>query len=102
MKTGMVLWIDSNNLHHHQVKYKKAYNYAKLMEKGVDFPPVKVYVDKNGKLLVSDGAHRSAAAKMLQEKVLVEIIGMASDDEDYSKYFKYKPRSRDFWYKGAK
>lgn len=102
MRIGSWEWIDPNNLHHHPVKYPKAYSYAKSMEKGDQFPPVKVYIDKEGKLLVVDGAHRTAAAKMIEETVLIEVVGKASEEEDYSLNFKYRPKAKDFWYKKGK
>ena len=102
METGMVLWVNPHHLHHHQVNFKKAYGYAQAMERGDTFPPVKVYVDGQGKLLVADGAHRTAASKMVDQEVLIEVVGKASDEEDYSTHFKYKPRAKDFWHKRAK
>ena len=102
MRVGEILWINPYNLHHHKVKWEKAYKYAKLMEGGTEFPPVKVYVDLEGKLLVSDGAHRSAAGKMIREDILVEIIGMASVEDDYSNFYKTKPKEKDFWHKRSK
>lgn len=99
MHVGEVLHVDPNHVHHHKVNYQKAYGYAKSMEKGDLFPPVKVYVDLDGKLLVSDGAHRSAASKMVGQLLLIEIVGMASVEEDYSEYHTHKPEAKDFWYK---
>ena len=99
MNTGDVLFVNPHHLHHHSVNYEKAYSYARLMEKGAEFPPVKVYVALDGKLIVVNGSHRTAAAKMIGEGVLIEVVGMANDKNDYSDYHKYKPRKKDFWYK---
>lgn len=46
-------------------RWEKAFRYAKLMEQGVEFPPVNIYFckDKN-RWLYNDGRHRVMAAKM--------------------------------------
>ena len=45
-------------------RWEKVYKYAKLMEQGVEFPPVHVYRDKFGNLTYNDGRHRVMAAKL--------------------------------------
>ncbi len=53
--------------------FKKAFKYAKLMERGVEFPPVNVYVCRNGNhLTFNDGRHRVAAAKMAGVRLKVK------------------------------
>lgn len=66
--------MDPNHLHHHKVKLPKAYSYAKCMEQGDVFPPVRVHIDQYGKWVVCDGAHRTFAAKLLGDKIWVDII----------------------------
>lgn len=53
--------------------WKKAYKYAKLMEQGVEFPPVHIFKDKNGNLVYNDGRHRVTAAKMLGVGLKIKI-----------------------------
>lgn len=101
MRVGEILWINPYNLHHHKIKWEKAYKYARLMESGVEFPPVKVYIDLDGKMLFCDGAHRSAAGKMTKEDILVEVVGIAYNEEDYSNCHRPKKLNKDYWYKKA-
>lgn len=57
--------IDPKTLPNRSFSFKKAYKYAKLMESGVEFPPVNVYINRDFKHLdFNDGRHRVAAAKM--------------------------------------
>ena len=102
MEHSELIWVDANQLHHHKVNFAKAYKYAQAMDQGDDFPPIKVYIDAYGRWLVADGAHRSAAGKMLETTVLVQVTGRASDEEDYGDFHRYKPEAKDFWYKQAK
>lgn len=45
--------------------WKKVYEYAKLMESGVTFPPVKIHFDKAiNRWRYNDGRHRVMAAKL--------------------------------------
>lgn len=47
-------------------KFEKAYRYAKLMEQGVEFPPVQVFYHHTKKhLTFNDGRNRVAACKLL-------------------------------------
>lgn len=67
-------WVDACECHlHHSANWRKAYEYAKLMESGVQFPAVKVAMDKNGKYLVRDGAHRTTAARLCGKKLLIKL-----------------------------
>lgn len=53
--------------------WTKAYRYAKLMEEGVEFPPVKVHKHReHGYLTFNDGRHRVAAAKLLDKPLKVK------------------------------
>lgn len=56
-------YIDAAVLRNCKPNWKKAFKYAKLMEKGVEFPPVKLYY-KEGYLDYNDGRHRVTAAKL--------------------------------------
>lgn len=52
--------------------WTKVYLYAKLMESGEVFPPVKVFKDKNGSWTFNDGRHRVLAAKLTKAKLRVK------------------------------
>lgn len=57
--------INPKDLPNKGFSWEKAYKYAKLMEQGVDFPPVNVYPHpENNSLTYNDGRTRVAAAKM--------------------------------------
>ena len=45
-------------------QWSKVYRYAKLMEQGVEFPPVHVFRNEFGNLTYNDGRHRVMAAKL--------------------------------------
>ena len=66
-------YVDPKSLKHHPVNWKKAYRYAKDMEKGDKFPPVQIHMDKNGRFIVQNGAHRTMAAKLIDKKLFVRI-----------------------------
>jgi len=52
---------------------QKAFRYAKLMEAGVEFPPVNVFINRDFKHLdFNDGRHRTAAAKMTGKQLRVK------------------------------
>lgn len=79
----MVHWLSNmiyKYLNHEQVlqlpdkkfSWKKAYEYAKLMEMGIKFPPVRVYLNDKGILNYNDGHHRVAAAKLSGMKLFVK------------------------------
>lgn len=55
--------------------WKKVFRYAKLMEQGVEFPPVNIYRDNNGTLCYNDGRNRVTAAKMSGKLLKVKING---------------------------
>lgn len=61
--------LDPNKLKHHKINWEKAYKYAKDMERGDDFPPITVHRGFGGNLKVHDGAHRTAASKMVGKKI---------------------------------
>lgn len=45
--------------------WPKVFKYAKLMEQGVEFPPVKIYFnEKDNQWQHNDGRHRTMAAKL--------------------------------------
>ena len=65
-------YIKPEELPNKTFSYKKAFKYAKLMEKGEEFPPVKVYINREkGHLTFNDGRHRVAAAKMSGKPLLI-------------------------------
>lgn len=76
-------WVNPHHLHCYTFNWQKAFKYAKLMEQGVKFPPVRVWIDGAGKYVVRNGAHRSAAAKMLGVEILIEVHFFNESEEDY-------------------
>lgn len=54
-----------NKLKHHEINWEKAYRYAKELEAGAVFPPIVVRQLPNGDFRVQDGAHRTAAHKLV-------------------------------------
>ena len=55
----------------HKVRLNKAYEYAKMMENGQVFPPVRVYKNENGQYICKNGAHRIHACRMLNRNVRI-------------------------------
>ena len=67
-------WIDPRYCIHHPVYLPKAFKYAKAMESGAKFPPVRVHLNLDtGQFEVSNGAHRAVAAKLCGQKLLVRV-----------------------------
>jgi len=64
--------IDPRMLKHHDVTWAKAYKYAKFMDAGASFPPVRVSPKIGGGYLVQDGAHRTMAAKLTGSRLLIK------------------------------
>ena len=59
-------------IHTHNVFLPKAYHFARCMEAGESFPPVRIFWDRlAGCWRASDGAHRVCAAKMLNRPISV-------------------------------
>lgn len=53
--------------------YTKIFKYAKAMERGVVFPPVKIWYDNNNNVWeYNDGRNRVMAAKLANCKLLVK------------------------------
>ena len=52
--------------------WPKVFKYAKLMEQGVEFPPVKIHFNKEkNRWMYNDGRHRVLAAKMVNKGLFV-------------------------------
>lgn len=84
-------WVNPHQLKHYQFNWEKAYNYAKLMEQGEKFPPVRVQIDENGEYQVKNGAHRTVASKLVGIDVLVEVEHFEFDEwEHFEKGYKIK------------
>lgn len=66
------VYIDPKRIKTHPVNMEKAYKYAKLMEKGCKFPPVKAFVDNKGVVICHNGAHRTMAARMCNMLVFIK------------------------------
>lgn len=58
-------YIESWTLPNCKPSWQKAFKYAKLMEQGVEFPPVKLFYNNEGQLIYNDGRNRVMAAKMV-------------------------------------
>jgi hypothetical protein len=66
------LYINPRRIKTHPINMEKAYRYAKMMEKGAKFPPVKVYLNDKGVIICQNGAHRTMAAIMTGMNVFVK------------------------------
>lgn len=65
-------YVDPVKIRTHDVYLPKAYLFAKSMEQGTSFPPVKVGFDEAKNVWSAhDGAHRIWAARMLNKPILV-------------------------------
>lgn len=80
-----IRWVDPHHVHHYAFNWRKAYKYAKLMEEGAKFPPIRVHLDKDGKYIVRNGAHRTVAAKLVGIEIQIEI-DTRWEPEDYSDF----------------
>lgn len=67
------LWIDPRNIKTHSITWTKAFRYAKAMEHGDHFPPVKAARSVIGQLLAKNGAHRAHAACMAGVRLLIKV-----------------------------
>lgn len=66
--------LDPHELYHHKFNWEKAYKYAREMEEGDIFPPIIVKRGFKGHLKVHDGAHRTAAHKLLGRKKIKAFV----------------------------
>lgn len=74
---------DIQELNPHELKgydfnWEKAFKYAKLMEQGITFPPIRVHRNSDGTYQIRNGMHRTIAAKLCGLTIIGEII---SDDQ---------------------
>jgi hypothetical protein len=65
--------VNPHSIKTHSITFSKAFKYAKLMESGDIFPPVKVAMNESGQLICKNGAHRIAAHKMLNKNIRILI-----------------------------
>ena len=72
--------IDPSQVQHHPVSWQKAYRYAKAMDNGAKFPPVKAH-KRDGRWIVQDGAHRTMAAKLTGQRLLVRTKSIFTETE---------------------
>lgn len=79
--------VDPHHLHHYAFNWSKAYKYAKLMEQGTKFPPIRVHLDEDGKYIVKNGVHRTVAAKLVGVQIEIEVATRWESD-DFSEYEK--------------
>lgn len=69
--------LDPRLIKTHGINYQKAYGYAKAMERGDIFPPIRAFKNEEGQWICQNGAHRIHACKMLGMKVKVWTKGKA-------------------------
>jgi len=65
--------IDPRIIKTHKVNLVKAYHFAKLIEDGHIFPPVKAELLPTGQYLVKNGAHRTYAHRMIGRLIKIKI-----------------------------
>lgn len=75
-----LLELNPHNLVGYDFNWEKAYKYAKLMENGVSFPPIRVSKEKDGSFHIRNGMHRSIAAKLTGNIIIAEIENYYEDD----------------------
>lgn len=71
--TRMLTLQEVASLPFRKCKLSKAYRYAKLMEQGVEFPPVYVFYNEKHQLDFNDGRNRVMAAKLADKELRVKI-----------------------------
>ena len=84
-------YIDPYHCHHHPIYWEKAYKYAKAMAEGANFPPVHVHLDRFGRYIVKNGAHRTAAAKLTGRDLFIKISSQHNwslDEKEYTRHTK--------------
>lgn len=74
--------IDPSKLPNCSPSWSKAYEYAKLMEQGVEFPPVNIFIDTKGTLNYNDGRHRVMASKLCNKPLLVKMTRKDMNEKD--------------------
>ena len=82
MRKDLVM-LDPHALSGYTFNWKKAYKYAKLMESGISFPPIRVHQLKNGDFIIKNGMHRTIASRLCGLEVLAEIASIEYSDDDY-------------------
>jgi len=65
-------YIDPRRLITHKVNMNKVRRYAIAMMKGDKFPPVHVFLKKDGRLRVNNGANRTIAAVLAGKKLFIK------------------------------
>lgn len=83
MRSWDFRYVDPQQRSHHKVCLTKAFRYAKLMEEGAKFPPVQVHIDKNGRYIVRNGAHRTFAAKLCGMKVFIKVASQYYNYDEF-------------------
>lgn len=72
-----------HSLKGYSFNWEKAFSYAKLMEKGVKFPPIRLHKDLEGNLIIRNGMHRTIAAKLCGMSLIAEIATRDYSDDDF-------------------
>jgi len=65
--------VDPRSVLTHKVNWVKAYKYAKLLEEGALFPPPKGAHNIHGQLVISNGAHRTIAHRLLGRQMKISV-----------------------------
>ncbi len=82
MRNWVFRYVDADLCRHHPVHMPKAFEYAKAMEAGATFPPVKIHINKQGQYEVKDGAHRTTAAKLCSLPLLIKVASQFDHRSD--------------------
>lgn len=73
MATWITKTVDPRFVKTHSITWTKAYQFAKLMENGAEFPVVKGEMLETGQILVKNGAHRTHAHRLLGRMMVMKV-----------------------------
>ena len=83
MKKDLVK-INPHIIEGYSFNWEKAFKYAKLMEQGEEFPPVRLHLKKDNTFVLKNGMHRIIASRLCgKDLILAEIATYEYDDEDF-------------------
>lgn len=82
MKKELII-LNPHDLMGYSFNWEKAFYYAKLMESGTKFPPIRVHQNKDGSFKIRNGMHRTIAAKLCGKEILAEICSKYYSNNDF-------------------
>jgi hypothetical protein len=82
MKKELII-VNPHCLEGYSFNWEKAYTYAKLMEQGIEFPPIRLHKSLDGKLIIRNGMHRTVAAKLCGMEIVAEVATRDYSEDDY-------------------